>query len=217
MRVLNPYRYVPAEQGTILFRASNTATNTGTSVTFTKPTGAVEGDLMIVFVVLSDDIAISPPSGWTEFATTPTTFSFNSRAYYKQAGASEPSTYVFTCGVSNLWAGSISAFYSPDGVGTWTLNDDSGHKEAFETVITTASVTGVDSCLLVVGYGNDDDEDVAIAPTDVTTIAEVKITSGVSSASYYELRDAGAVTKTIDWAGTDEELSAHAGIFTVFV
>lgn len=60
----------------------------------TKPTGTVQNDVMITFLMNYDAAPISAPSGWTQIALVDNTaVSLRLYAYYKVAGASEPSSY----------------------------------------------------------------------------------------------------------------------------
>ena len=99
----------------IAFRASSEADNGGavTTLVIDKPTGVVEGDLMLACVRASTDVNMSSaPSGWTLYSGFPyKPSSFNSTwMYYKVAGASEPSTYTWTIDSGTRTVGNISAY-----------------------------------------------------------------------------------------------------------
>lgn len=69
--------------------------------TFDKPTGTVEGDLMLCALVTSGDtLTITPPSGWTKHLSEYRFGAVGQRQTYqlfwKIAGASEPATYTFS-------------------------------------------------------------------------------------------------------------------------
>jgi len=202
----------------ITFRDS-TIKNGGSasSVTIDKPTGTVEGDLLIASI-LGGNLASNPTppdESWTEFGPTgtPQSFSFITRCYYKVAGSSEPSDYTFTFpGTNTSHQTNMASFYETEGVDTWSLIDESWvQSDGTTNSLTTGSITGIDDGLLITCFSTDDNEEVSTAPTDMTLIDEIKYYNG--SANYYELRDAGAVTKSITWGGSAEQEQATAGFF----
>lgn len=109
--------------------ASATATNTNntdaTSVTVTKPTGTLEGHLMIAVTHGYTADTFTPPTGWTflelEDGFVP---QIRSRAYMKVAGASEPADYTFTFqpgpGGGSIGA-SITTFSGHGGLDTYDI------------------------------------------------------------------------------------------------
>lgn len=72
------------------------ATATATSIVINKPSGTVQGDLMLAFQTTSGTLwpTTTPPTGWTQIEN-PQTLTVESRCWYKVAGASEPSTYTW--------------------------------------------------------------------------------------------------------------------------
>lgn len=109
--------------------ASATATqpnNTdGTAVTVTKPTGTLEGHLMIAVTHGYTSDAFTPPSGWTFLELEDDGSSLRSRAYMKTAGASEPANYTFTFqpgpGGGSIGA-SITTFSGHGGLDSYTVS-----------------------------------------------------------------------------------------------
>lgn len=108
--------------------AVSASTGNGT-LTINKPTGTVEGDLMLAFILMSDFSALtSGPTAatWNDLGPIKVG-SFQSGyegrwlAFYLIAGASEPSTYDFT------WTGSMSANTGPGGVIVTYRPADSNH------------------------------------------------------------------------------------------
>lgn len=94
------------------------AVDTTSPYTTNKPTGTLTGDfLLAVPVAVSEAIdQVSPPSDWYAVRGAGINGTDNICAWYKVAGASEPSSYDFTSG-SN----------TPVGVGILALYSDSGH------------------------------------------------------------------------------------------
>ena len=138
-----------AERGT-----ATTATTTSTTLTINKPTGVVQGDVMIVNIAQVGNNTTDPSlSGWTLIdgsSLAGTTLRYGA-VLYKVAGASEGSNYAFTLGTGVTSAvGDIIAF---SGVNTNTTPFDvtpgtitvggSGATTATATSITTASANAV--------------------------------------------------------------------------
>lgn len=77
---------------------SDQSTTQATSITVTKPDGAVEGDRIWAFFHLGSETgaAWTGPSGWSSFLS-----SNSKRIWTKELGSSEPSSYTWT------WTGTI--------------------------------------------------------------------------------------------------------------
>ena len=73
-------------------------TNTTTTLTITKPSGTVDGDLLIAQIGTPGN-SINTPAGWT-LIKIGSNFGV-SRLFSKQAGASEPATYSWTIGATS--------------------------------------------------------------------------------------------------------------------
>jgi hypothetical protein len=74
--------------------SAKTATGSTNTLVISKPSGTIEGDLMVAFMTAEDSRTWTGDTGWTEVAirtTGPST-----RVAYKIAGASEGSSYTFT-------------------------------------------------------------------------------------------------------------------------
>lgn len=120
-------------------------------VTLNKPSGVVEGDLMVMDLSLnsSSGSIMTPPSGWTVVydATNLVDQSpgiMRGSFYYKVAGANEPSTYTFRAryynpvSPSTVLTGSfvIDAYYNSSSVASWTLYGKSFHSRGADTIYT---------------------------------------------------------------------------------
>ena len=107
-----------------------------TTVTLNKPSGVVEGDLMVMDLSLNNSSGslFSTPTDWTVIydETNLVEQSFGAMGggtLYKVAGASEPSTYTFMVRYYNpvsptaIMTGSfvIDTYYNSSGVASWTL------------------------------------------------------------------------------------------------
>jgi hypothetical protein len=102
--------------------STQTTSTAGDVLTIAKPTGTVEGDLMIASMAKDGiDGNWSPPAGWTEIADQ--TVSPELSVHYKVAGASEPSDYSFSGkGTGRHASGSILTYrYAAyDTIGSFT-------------------------------------------------------------------------------------------------
>lgn len=100
---------------TITFIASAQAQPAGStpSLVIDKPTGTLEGHLMIAIAGSRGSLTWTPPAGWTEIYD-----SLGNRpspmAAYKIAGASEGSNYTFTASGSERVSGAIFTFSNAD-------------------------------------------------------------------------------------------------------
>lgn len=82
--------------------ANNSNAVSGTSVTISKPSGTVQGDVMVVLLRCASG-TVTPSSGWVEITGAATSVQ---RWYYKVAGVSEPGSYVW--GIPSTSGGSYS-------------------------------------------------------------------------------------------------------------
>ena len=82
--------------------ASNTLPSGNSSMTITKPSGVVSGDLLVFIFYRDNNQSMStPPSGWTLDHDGAATIDGQSSKYYvshKVAGGSEPANYTWTFG-----------------------------------------------------------------------------------------------------------------------
>ncbi len=141
---------------TILQRGTATTNDTASaaSLTITKPTGVVSGDVMIVSIALRAGTANTFPPfstlspAWTLIASTTYEGNNNHRTAiaYRIAGGSEPASYSFTTGGTNAqMAGGIVAF---SGVDTTSGPFDVA-PGSYTTNTGTAQITGVTSITTV--------------------------------------------------------------------
>lgn len=162
-----------------------------------KPTGTVEGNLLIVTII--DDTGSTPaitlPDGWTLLNDLLAASSLTTVAY-KVAGASEGDTYTFT-NTNTYKAGIISRFTKSGG--TWDIEASSEIEATGD--VTTASVTATDNSMLVLCFGSDDAGTFTAGyPADMTLIKQ-ESPGSAEAAMWYEARSAGAVQKVIDMVG----------------
>lgn len=131
----------------------------GGDLTLTKPTGTVDGDIVVIGVYFEPDtttITVSPGT-WESVAIANTgTFKIQ---YFLKVAASEPASYTIANSTSgNQWRAAVGAAYS-GGTGSGTRIDVSGTAQADGVVVSTnqtapsVTTTGADR-MLIFGYGN---------------------------------------------------------------
>jgi hypothetical protein len=81
-----------------------------TTLVVTKPSGVVEGNVMIATVTAKETGALTPPSGWTAILNLTQGTALRQVTYYKVATASEPSSYSWGLGTSRAASGGIAAY-----------------------------------------------------------------------------------------------------------
>ena len=125
-------------------------------VTILKPTGVVANDVMIAAIHSGwcGASSITPPAGWTLINSTSNTGpgcgSTNTQillaTYYKVAGASEPSAYVFTGTATQYLVGGIVAYTDVNPSTPINASSSFGAQEACANIVansvnTTAACT----------------------------------------------------------------------------
>lgn len=97
--------------------AAQTDGSFSTSVTITKPTGVVSGDLLFAALAhwTPNSTMSSVPSGWNLIAITSDSDSYTLATYYKIAGGSEPANYTWTWnGATFPRSGAIACYQAPN-------------------------------------------------------------------------------------------------------
>jgi len=121
-------RFSSLQRPSILFVASARTQNTviGDTLTINKPTGTVQGDLMIAVISANGSSGTwTSPAGWTEVADEGSRP--NLCFSYRVAGASEGASYTFTCSFNNQrTTGCILTYRNAayDAVGAFAENTD---------------------------------------------------------------------------------------------
>ena len=173
-------------------------TSPATSITVNKPTGTVEGDLMIFHLNIdTESQTINTLSGWTQIFFEATGITMTSAAYYKIAGASEPSDYTFDGWVNDRVRGTITTYRGVDQstpIGNYSV-DTSG-----TTSVSATSITATENSLLI--FRNDYDTsgglEMATTPSGMTVRSNDVVANNIIICDE-EITDAGA---TGDRTGT---------------
>jgi len=135
----------------------------GRSLTINKPTGTVQGDLLLAAISVDGTPNVSPPTGWTTIREGNSGSQVRLEVYYKVAGASEPSSYTFRWSRYNLRqaAGAILRY---SGVDTTNPINASGIGSGTTISPTAPSVTTTVTDTMVVRIYGADDDDLSASP-----------------------------------------------------
>ncbi|MFQ6603893.1 PA14 domain-containing protein, partial [Flavobacterium sp. C3NV] len=190
-----------AQRGT--FTRAETTTNT---LTISKPTGVVEGDVMIVNIAeaVSGETYVPDLQGWTNISSV--YFQNNARVgavLYKVAGASEPTSYTFTLWNVQGAIGSIVAFSGVDTAdpfdasftGINARTDDNVRATSITTTTNNAAVIMLGQ---VVGSARTYSGWRADSPNSLTQLYDVNKNSGsrVSVGAAWAIKPTPGVTGT---------------------
>ena len=113
-----------------------TATNSSpsTSLVINKPSAVANGDLMLMQVTVDGPVTITPPSGWSTIYNS-SNGTVGAAAFYKRAGASEPSSYTVTTG-SDESCGAIFRITGTSEVGIHTATTSQGTAQGVTSTAT---------------------------------------------------------------------------------
>ena len=186
-----------------------------TDVICNKPSGTIEGDMMVAWICGDSSIRrnVTPPSGWSVIynqSSPDLGGSAQQFGYYKVATASEPSSYTFVFSNSvGTTKGVLTSYYDTNGTGTWTVSSLGGGNIVDSTSITSLSITGAG--LYITAFLND----TAYSPTtDNSPVAEIAADSsnGLGFITYGGDYTATNHTITQTWSN-DDDLYANNVIF----
>lgn len=205
----------------LAFRSGSTTSAgnaSGGSLTVTKGTGVVDGDIMVVLLYLESDTNTwgTVPSGWTSVFREPNAGAFNLEMFVKRASG-EPASWVWVPTTTGVWRTAVFAADS-GGTGTGTILDlANGSQGDLVTPVTNQTapsiVTTVTNDMLIFGYGNFSGADVT-ATTGAATNVRVSF-GGVAIADAIRA-SAGATGTTAPSAGPGSETYAaiHAALIS---
>jgi len=184
-----------------LIGSSTNQRTAGTSMVLNRPTGTLEGHLMVAS--LWHELAnptITPPSGWTLlFQTNVSTRTANLAAYYRVAGASEPSTYTWTVPTSSECVGAILTL---ENGGTPTAVSQGNNTSTTTVTAPTITVNNAGEWVLFIDgamYGT-----TVTPPTNYTEVIDNRSGTasgnchlGVSYRQYSSTGATGSITATL--------------------
>lgn len=122
-------------------RSYNSSIGSSTTIILSKPTGTVEGDVIVAALNFGGMATVTPPANWNLIRRVDNDDSTNDvslAVYYKIATGSEPTSYTFTFSMSLTSAGIITSYYSMD---TASLVDTSNSQTSGSTESTTQTFT----------------------------------------------------------------------------
>lgn len=109
------------------------------SLTISKPSGVVDGDLMVAFIGCTGSaVTITPPAGWTAIRNDTDTSTINERSFWKIA-SSEGASYDFTFSASTNCLGSIHRITGHDA--TTPIDASGGQTNASSLSVTAPTIT----------------------------------------------------------------------------
>lgn len=149
------------------------------SITVSKPSGTIDGDVMLAVVYAGNETISGAPGGWTLIGSLDWFGGKESSGYYKVA-SSEGANYTWTIGASSQMKGTIVTYSGASGVNTtgtdYNTCDGAG---AYTPPTITPSV---DNCMIV-----------------ALQVGEVATTDVVPDSS-------PAATQRVEWRGTTPEV-----------
>ena len=197
-------------------------TNTGLfqgSPTGAKPSGTVEGDLIVIW--FSGDTSSRPsvtwPSGFTAiYDQNDTDLGGGSWIYgaYKVAGASEPSTY--TVSISGMFYSggarcSIISYYNDVGVGSWNLLTRAANFVSNGSSITSPAITGTG--LYMIAFNHESNATVNTNNSPVSSILfdnSSTPASPTSSQVYAGYAAVSSGTVTVTWTTSASQTDLYS-------
>lgn len=99
-------------QAAIGFVAAESAQNLGgaTTLVINKPSGVVEGNVMVATLTAAGTGTLTAPSGWTAIKNLTQGTALRQVTYYKVATASEPTSFSWSLGTSRAASGGIADY-----------------------------------------------------------------------------------------------------------
>jgi len=181
------------------------------SPTGAKPSGTVEGDLIVIW--MSGDTSTRPsvtwPSGFTAiYDQNDTDLGGGSWIYgaYKVAGASEPSTY--TVSISGMFYSggsrcSIISYYNDVGVGSWNLLTRAANDVSNGSSITSPAVTGTGLYMIAFNHESNATVNTNNSPVPSILFDNSSTPASPTSSQIYAGYDAvSSGTVTVTWSTT---------------
>lgn len=182
----------------------NVSSDASTSAVANKPTGTIDGDLVIVWIDMDDDDAVTAPDGtWTQIGYSDMN-ACSQIAFWKEAGASEPSSWTFTIAATEKYITRVARISGHDTANPINASAVTQDNSAPETdIVCPAVTTDVSNCLIIYSCNADNDRSPFTHPPGTTEISEqANLASGETSSAWSH--------KTLSLAG-----SSGVGTFTV--
>lgn len=137
-------------------------TAVGTNLTMARPTGTVDGDLLVAMIIQDQDASVKTgmpaPTGWTKIANSSSGVTANGQVaiYTHTAASGDPGTWSWTNDSTGQpdTHGTIIAVANTNG--TVSAGPTFQYSTATGTAYTAPSVTGTDRGLLICGFFRSD-------------------------------------------------------------
>jgi hypothetical protein len=187
--------------------------NLVTSVAVNKPTGLVNGDIIVVGVAKANADAVTKPSGFVDIALVTGQAAVTTYGYYKvitNAGG-EPATYTFSWTNTSRATGESVAYSGVDNttpidVTASTLAQGSGSASLVLPSITTVT----NGAMLISGAGQDSSGTGTMTQPGSMGQVQVALSAGKCFTMADELAATAGATGTRTWTGSSSTL-AHSG------
>lgn len=121
----------------VAFRSSANSSGAVASLALAKPTGAVQGDVVVAAVNSVSGGTVTPPAGWTQLGTEQVDSVVRTAFFWRLVGASDPSTYTFTSALATFMD-SVQGAYSGTGL---FVSGNAVSKATTATTFTTSAIT----------------------------------------------------------------------------
>jgi hypothetical protein len=197
-----------AQRGT----ATTAAVTNNASLTITKPTGVVAGDIMIAsFAEINSLTAPTAPAGWTSIDGRSLAGTTNRYAsiFYKVAGGSEGANYTFTVPIGSTITviGAIVAFSGVDGTTPFDVTNGVISVQASQTGVAATTKTTVTANAAIVMFG--------MAANSAPTWSGWTTTSPGALTELFDYQSAGTTTIGAAWALKSTAGATGAGAATL--
>lgn len=177
--------------------SSTTNWSTGNG-TLTKPTGVVDGDLLILAVggdlAASEDITYTVPAGFTQLLANTRSHATNAgtnlQVWYRIA-SSEPANYTITPSANNLTGASMLRIDGHDGTDPFDVSSITGFDNSTEPKIPSITTT-VNDCLIIGIVEWDQSKTLTTIPSGWTAQYHIDVSGLDQHCIYKTLATAGA-------------------------
>lgn len=180
----------------------------GTAVTVTKPSGAADGDLIVVALTNINNQSYTPPSGWTAVAATSGGIDASIGVFYKVA-SSEGASWQFTQGAEGWGAWEAVCYRGVDTSDPIVAASTGDAYVTSNTTISAAAVTTENADDLVLWFGGHyDGGAMATNPSGFTERVDAGYSDLVfvwSGDKTFSVGSTGAVTGTLTRTTTGKD------------
>ena len=196
----------------ITFRSSEVGSGSAPSVTIDRPSGVVDGDLLIA--AIAEDAAnvsgTANANGFTCVASLDHGGDSLAGSLWWKIADSEPTTYTFS-GATGEIIGSISAYYETSAT-SWN-NDVSSVSQESGNTHNMPSIDSENDSLLFASFHNDSTSTITTHPESMDALTRA-IGASQELAPYYQLITIGqAEAKSITWGTLDSGI-VFGAVFT---